>query len=181
MTQIVSQKNSTQIFTLNKKIAAFVTRVVDFFYPPFQKFVPLQVFRYAVTGGGNVCLDWILYFIFYKFIFRKEIVQVTSQLAFTPHIASFFIVFPITFFTGFWLTKYVSFSNSNIRGRVQLFRYLTVVLFNILLNYFGLKLLVEVCHLYPTPSKMCITVIATLISFVAQKYYSFKVKEDPKN
>lgn len=177
MTQILSQKNSSLFFRLNKKVVEAVTRMVDFFYPPFKKLISLQLFRYGVTGGANVCFDWVLYFIFYNFIYDKRVLQLTPHLAFTPHIASFITVFPITFLTGFWLAKYVSFSNSNIRGRVQMFRYLTVVILNILINYFGLKLLVEVFGIYPTPSKMIITIAATAISFVAQKYYSFKVKK----
>lgn len=177
MTQILSQKNNTQFSRFNKKVAVAVTRAVDFFYPPFKRLISLQIFRYGVTGGANVCLDWVLYFICYNFIFNKSVVHITSFLAFEPHIASFITVFPITFLTGFWLAKYVSFSNSNIRGRVQMFRYFTVVLFNILINYLGLKLFVEVFGIYPTPSKMMITVIATAISFLAQKYYSFKVKK----
>ncbi|MDO4191625.1 MAG: GtrA family protein, partial [Bacteroidales bacterium] len=125
---------------------------------------------------ANVCLDWLLYFICYNFIYKKQVIHLSNTIAFTPHIASLITVFPITFLTGFWLAKYVSFSNSNLRGRVQMFRYFTVVAFNFLFNYFGLKLLVEVIGIYPTPSKMIITVLATIISFLAQKYYSFRVK-----
>ena len=40
--------------------------------------------------------------------------------------------------------------------------------------YFGLKLFVELCGIYPTPSKMIITIITIVISFFGQKYFSFK-------
>ena len=87
---------------------------------------------------------------------------------------SLLIVFPITLLTGFWLNKYVTFTQSSLRGYKQLWRYILIVAVNLLVNYFGLKLLVEVCGIYPTPSKMIITIITVIISFFGQKYFTFK-------
>lgn len=45
---------------------------------------------------------------------------------------------------------------------------------SILLNYACMKFLVEVCGLWPTPSK-CITSLAVaLYSYLAARYYTFK-------
>ncbi len=49
-----------------------------------------------------------------------------------------------------------------------------VVIVNLLINYFGLKLCVEVLYWYPTPSKMLITMFTVVFSFFAQKYFSFR-------
>jgi putative flippase GtrA len=84
------------------------------------------------------------------------------------------IVFPITLLTGFWLNKYVTFTQSSLRGYKQLWRYILIVAVNLLVNYFGLKLFVEVCGIYPTPSKMIITIITVAISFFGQKYFTFR-------
>jgi putative flippase GtrA len=79
--------------------------------------------------------------------------------------------------TGFWLNKYVTFTQSNLRGSKQLMRYIAIVALNLAVNYFGLKLCVEYFGWYPTPSKMLITLITIAISYFGQKYYSFRVNK----
>ena len=54
--------------------AQIITKIVDFFYRPFRKYVPQQLFRYAACGGGNMVLDWVLYFVFYNFVVGHELV-----------------------------------------------------------------------------------------------------------
>lgn len=156
----------------------FIGDIIDFFYPPFKRFFSLQFFRYGVSGAANLVFDWILYFITYNFILRKQIVEL-GFIAISPHIAALMIVFPITLLTGFLLQKYVTFTASEMRGREQLVRYMGVVGVNLLINYFGLKLLVEVLHFYPTPSKMIITVVCTIFSYFSQKKFTFKIKNAP--
>ena len=164
------------------RIAQIITKIIDFFYVPFRKIMPEQVFRYGACGGGNMVLDWVLYFLIYNFVIGHELVYIhlspfTFHLCLTPHIATLCIVFPITLLTGFWLQKYVTFTQSNLHGARQLIRYITVVAINLAINYFGLKLCVEIWGWYPTPSKMFITVITVIISYFGQKYYSFSVKK----
>ena len=57
---------------------------------------------------------------------------------------------------------------------MQLFRYLLSVSGSILLNYVCLKLFVEACGFYPTPSKAATMVITILYSYAMQKYFSFR-------
>jgi hypothetical protein len=91
------------------KLAHILTKIIDFFYPPFRKVMSEQLFRYAACGGGNLVLDWILYFLVYNFVIGHEnvyfcplsIVHCPFVLCITPHIASLCIVFPITLLTGF--------------------------------------------------------------------------------
>lgn len=165
------------------KLAQIITKIIDFFHRPFRKIVPEQLFRYAACGGGNMVLDWVLYFLIYNFVIGHEIVRIqlsaiSLQLAVTPHIATLCIVFPITLFTGFWLQKYVTFTQSDLHGARQLVRYISIVALNLALNYFGLKLCVEVWGWYPTPSKMLITLITVAVSYFGQKYYSFRVNKE---
>lgn len=152
-----------------------LTRLIDFFYlKPLRNLLPLQTFRYAVCGGANMGLDLLLYFVLYNFVLDKQIVRIGNIVAVSPHIAAFLIVFPITFFTGFWLNRHIAFHGSPLRGRVQLFRYLLSVGGSILLNYLCLKLFVEVIGLYPTPSKAVTTAISVVYSYTMQKYFSFR-------
>ena len=167
------------------KLAKDITRIIDFFYRPFERWMSRQLFRYAACGGGNLVLDWVLYFLIYNFVIGHEIVNVTFDIghwtfaqAITPHIATLCIVFPITLITGFWLQKYVTFTASRLNGWRQLSRYILIVAINLAINYFGLKLCVETLGWYPTPSKMVITLVTVVISYVGQKYYSFRVKKE---
>ena len=158
-------------------LARFITKIIDFFYLPFHRFIPEQLFRYAACGGGNMVLDWVLYFLIYNYGVGHDLQYFTLcgvELCITPHILTLCIVFPITLLTGFWLNKYVTFTQSSLRGWKQLWRYILIVCINLLVNYFGLKLCVELLGWYPTPSKMFITCITVAISFIGQKYYSFR-------
>ena len=164
------------------KLAQIITKIIDFFYIPFRKFMPEQLFRYAACGGGNLVLDWILYFLIYNFVIGHDLVYLQSpisnfQFCLTPHIATLCIVFPITLLTGFWLQKYVTFTTSQLNSWRQLSRYIFIVGVNLAINYFGLKLCVEIWGWYPTPSKMVITLITVAISYFGQKYYTFRTKK----
>ena len=167
------------------RLAHIITKIIDFFYRPFSRCFSPQLFRYAACGGGNMVLDWVLYFLIYNFVIGHQLLYITLPFreglgvgfCITPHIATLCIVFPITLLTGFWLNKYVTFTQSNLRGSKQLMRYIAIVALNLAVNYFGLKLCVECVGWYPTPSKMIITLITIAISYFGQKYYSFRVKK----
>lgn len=153
----------------------YIRKGIDFFYPLFRKYVGLQFFRYGVCGVGNLVFDLLLYFVVYNFVIRKQFISL-GFVTISPHIASLLITFPITLLTGFLLQKYVTFSASDLRGRSQLARYISVVVLNLMINYFGLKLLVEVAGLYPTPSKLIIMIITVAVSYFLQKNFTFKTK-----
>ena len=152
-----------------------IISVIDFFYPPYKRLMPLNTFRYAACGGANMTLDILLFFLLYNFVFKKQVVHL-GFIAFQPHIAAFLFSFIITFPIGFLLSKYVVWTNSNIKSHIQLFRYFVVVLMNVVMNYFFIKLFVEFCHIYPTIAKMITTVIVVIFSYLSQKHYTFKVR-----
>jgi len=167
------------------RLAQIITKIIDFFYRPFDKWMSRQLFRYAACGGGNLVLDWVLYFLVYNFVIGHDLVNLQFTIhnlqftqVITPHIATLCVVFPITLLTGFWLQKYVTFSSSQLNGWHQLSRYILIVAINLAVNYFGLKLCVETFGWYPTPSKMLITLITVVISYLRQKYYSFRTKTE---
>lgn len=158
---------------LFEKIGSIIIRIVDTFYFPFLQFIPREIFRYAATGGANTLLDIILYFIVYQFVLQGQIVDL-GFVAISGHIAAFLFVFPITFSTGFFLAKYVTFTASVLKGRIQLFRYLLSVGGSILLNYVFLKLFVEYIGWYAPLSKVITTVLVVIYSYVAQRYFTFR-------
>jgi putative flippase GtrA len=156
-----------------KKLRLIIIQFIDYFYTPFRKFIPLETFRYAATGGFNTILDIFLYFICYNFILDKQLLDL-KIVSISPHIAAFLIVFPVTFFTGFLFAKFITFTSSELRGRIQLFRYMIAVSGSIFLNYVFLKLLVEFGGLWPTLAKIITTGIVVVYSYFIQKFFTFK-------
>ena len=82
------------------KLAEQITRIIDFFYiKPITRLMPRDTFRYAACGGGNLVLNWVLYFLVFHFLVRQQLVDL-GFIAISAHIATMLITFPITFFTG---------------------------------------------------------------------------------
>jgi len=156
-----------------RKIRDHIIMLTALLHRPFVRLIPLETFRYGATGGANTVLDIFLYFVFYNFVLKKEMVHL-PWVTISPHIAAFLIVFPITFITGFILAKYVTFTTSLFRGRKQLFRYGITVAGAILLNYLLIKFFVEVMYIYPTPSKAITTLFVVAYSYLMQRYFSFQ-------
>jgi len=156
------------------RLGEWIRDIINIFYFPFiKKVLPQETFLYAATGGSNLVLDTILYFLFYHFVIGKEIVDL-GFIAISPHIAAFLMVLPITFSTGFLLAKYVTFTQSTLKGKKQFFRYGLSVVGSVVLNYILLKVFVEYFKFYPTPSKVLTTSIVVVYSFIIQKFFTFK-------
>jgi len=158
---------------LLKQIRHLINWILDLFYPIFRRFMPKETYRYAATGGANLLLDIVLYFIFFHYILNEQNLNLGSIVV-SPHIAAFLMVFPITFSTGFLLAKYITFTQSQLRGKKQLVRYGLTVFGAIIINYLLLKFFVEKMGFYPTPSKILTTGISIIYSYVAQKFFTFK-------
>jgi putative flippase GtrA len=137
--------------------------------------MPEQTFRYAVCGGANTVLGLLIYFISYQYIFEKQDFDF-GFFAFKPHIAALFVSFCINFVVGFVLMKFVVFVDSNLKGRIQLFRYLLAFSFNLVLNYLLLKVFVELLHMPALLSQFITTCIVVTVSYISQKHFSFKIK-----
>jgi putative flippase GtrA len=95
-------------------------------------------------------------------------------IAFTPHIAAFFMAFLVTFPIGFYLSMYVVFQGSYLKKRVQLVRYFLVAIGCVILNYILLKFFVEGLGFYPTPALITTAGIVILFSYLSQRHFSFR-------
>lgn len=157
---------------MRKAILAFI----DFFYPPFKKFISLHNFRYLATGGSTFVLGLVMFYVAFNFIFSTAEVKFlvftlkrnTAALA-----VEFIVVIPYSFI----LNKYLIFTHSEVKSRVQLFRFLNLQLINMLLNYVLLKFFVEMLGIYPTISRLVVSVAIALFSYLYQHYFTFSVKK----
>lgn len=149
-------------------------RLVDWLYiAPLKRLVSRDIFAYGLCGGANMALDTLWYFVIYHYIVAERFIDL-GVVVVSPHIASLIVVFPITFFTGFWLNRNVAFRATEYKTRGQLIRYALSVLGSIALNYLCMKLFVEHLYIWPTPSKMLTTAVSVVYSFLAAKYFTFR-------
>lgn len=150
-------------------------RIIDFFYPPFKKYMSIQFFRYGTVGTANLLFDWLLYFLIYNYVLRHEMLNL-GLVTLSSHIAAMTIKMPVVLLSGFLLQKYVTYSTSDLKGKTQLFRYTMVFFFNLLINYTGLKILVDSLDFWPTPSNMIISILTVFISYFSQKHFTFRTQ-----
>lgn len=149
-------------------------RLVDWLYiVPFKRLVSRDIFAYGLCGGANMALDTLWYFVIYHYIVAERFIDL-GVVVVSPHIASLIVVFPITFFTGFWLNRNIAFRATEYKTRGQLIRYALSVLGSIALNYLCMKLFVEHLYIWPTPSKMLTTAVSVVYSFLSAKYFTFR-------
>ncbi len=151
-----------------------ITKSIDLFYvkPLRQIFAP-EVFRYLACGALNALLDAVWYFLILHYIVCEHFIDLGFVVV-SPHIASLAVVFPITFFTGFWLNRNVAFRVNEVRTLPQILRYGLSVVGSILLNYVCMKLFVEHFGIWATPSKMLTTIVCAAYSYLVGRYFTFK-------
>ncbi len=153
-------------------VASLISRLIEFFYPPFRNVMPLQTFRYAACGAYNTVMGILVFFVGYNFVFKKELYY-TPVITLSPHIAAMILSFMVTFPVGFYLARYVVFSGSLLRRRDQLFRYFLTTMGSVFLNYINLKIMVDMLGFYPTPSQIINVAIVVTFSYIMQKYFAF--------
>jgi putative flippase GtrA len=155
-----------------------ITYILDFFYPLVGKLIPKKTYYYAACGGGNLVLSWLLFFVFYQFVFQKNLIPIQLPFDFhfvaTAYTLSSICCFAITFTIGFLLMKYVVFTGSELKGRVQLFRYALSSAMSGVLGWFILKIFIEFLSIYPSIANVIASCIVVIFSYLMQRNFSFK-------
>lgn len=153
-----------------------IASLIDSLYlPPFQRIFSPEIFRYAVCGGITFSVNTVCYALIYHFVVAKRLVDL-GFVVLSPQIATLVPVFPITFFTGFWLNRHVAFRTPPAHTSRLFFRYALSVGGSILLTYGIQKLLTHVCGFWATPSNVVTYAIVSLYSYLAARYFTFQEK-----
>jgi putative flippase GtrA len=158
-------------------IAKNIVAFIDLFYPFFKKIMPLQTFRYAACGGANMVNGFVTFTTIFHLLLPLHVVKLAG-FAFEPYSIALIISSCWVFLVGFFLNKYIVFTNSNLASRVQLFRYFLSFFSNLIINYVLLKALVAYANLYPVLAQVIVMAIIVTISYFTQQYFTFKVKEE---
>jgi putative flippase GtrA len=156
------------------RFAHLLTGAVDrFYFHPLRRMIPLQTFRYAACGGLNMGMDALLYYVVFHFLLGECNVDF-GLFVLSAKMAALVIVFPVTFFNGFWLNRNVAFKQSPLRSRTQIFRYMLSVGGAIILTAMFMKFFTDVYGIWPVPSKVITTVLTAIYSYLMQKYFTFR-------
>lgn len=145
-----------------------------------KRLIPKETYYYAACGGGNLLLSWILFFFFYQYVFHKEISHFYINWIGIKHVAisaytfSSLTTFCISFTIGFLLMKYVVFTNSELGGRVQLFRYGLSSVASAVLSWLLLKFFIEILNFFPSIANVTASCIVVIFSFIMQRKFTFR-------
>ena len=152
-----------------------IRKFLDLFYPIVAKIFDKTTYYYATCGTGNLVLSWILFFLFYQFVFEKKLWHISFiNFTFTPYTLSAFSCFIISFTLGFLMMKYVVFTQSELKGRIQLFRYGISAIITSSANWVLLKTFVEIFYFFPSLANVLSTCIVVVISYLIQRNFTFK-------
>ena len=155
-------------------LTSLITKAIELFYiKPLRRVISQQVFRYWACGAMTALLDAVWYYLIYHYLVCEQFVDLRFVVV-SPHIAALCLVFPITFFTGFWLNRNVAFRVTHISSLPQLAKYALTVVGSILLNYVCMKFFVEFCGVWATPSKILTTAVCAVYSYLVGRYFTFK-------
>ncbi|WP_316832200.1 GtrA family protein [Pedobacter aquatilis] len=157
---------------MRRLILAFI----DFFYPPFKGFISQHNFRYLATGGSTWLLGNIVYYLAFHYLFHTEDIDCilfTLKRETAALVVDFLVVIPYSFL----LNRYVIFTHSEVKGHIQLIRFLNLNLVNILLTFALQKFFIEILGIYPTISKVAVSVLIAGFSYLYQHYFTFSVKK----
>ncbi|MGY3052189.1 putative flippase GtrA [Pedobacter sp. UYEF25] len=149
---------------------------IDFFYPPFKGLISQHNFRYLITGGSAAAVGILAYTVAFKYVFLTPDTNFMGMVI-KRNTAALIVDFAIAIPYSFLLNRYVIFKHSEVRGRIQLLRFLNLNFINILLTTVLIKFFIEILHIYPTVSKVIVTILIAGFSYLYQHYVTFSVKK----
>lgn len=134
-----------------------------------------KVVRFFLSAGVATLADVIIYFITFTYVLDKNGVYILN-VRITAHEFSFVISYSMGVVINFLLTKYAVFSESNLAGRKQFFRFALIAGIGFFANYGLLRFFVEICDFVPTLSRILSALSLGVASFYVHRFYTFKIK-----
>jgi len=148
---------------------------LDIFYPLVSRIFDKTTYYYAVAGCTNLVLGWILFWTLDKWVINSHIVEL-PVLEHPVH--SYTVIAAIcgmfSFLFGFVMMRYVVFTESQLRGRVQFFRYGLSALISATVNWILIKLMVDTYAWNASLCNVFASVVVVTISYFLQRKFSFR-------
>jgi putative flippase GtrA len=157
-----------------------IVGIIDFFHKPFERWIPTTTFRYLACGGTNTVLNILIQFIAINFIIHKHPVHLYGDVRITPEVAAYAMAFCFSFPPGFIMSRHIVFPESNLHGRIQLFRYLLTTITFIFISYCLVRLFAYTNPDHPTISYTFVCIITAILSYISQRKFTFKITDLPQ-
>jgi hypothetical protein len=112
----------------------------------------------------------------YEYIFTNakiELLEIDFKRENAALVLHFMIVIPY----GFLMNKFIVFAHSKVKSSTQFIRFITLVIFNVLVNYLLLKYFIESLLVNPITAKVMISIGLAGFSYLYQQYFTFGVKK----
>lgn len=135
-----------------------------------------EVVRFFLSAGVGFLVDAIVYFLVYNYLFNKHGITIYGHRL-KGVTASLVISFSCQVITNFLITKYLVFTESEIKGSKQFFRFSLVAVLGFIANLLLLKLLVNF-GIYAPYARILAAVSLGVASYFVHKFFSFKIKKD---
>jgi putative flippase GtrA len=162
--------------TLLRAARHIIVGIIDFFHRPVARWIPTTTFRYLACGGTNTVLSIVMEYVSINYILHRQPTQIYGGFQIAPEVGAWMIAFAISFPAGFVLSRHIVFPESNLHGRVQLFRYALMTVTFLLLTYILIKLFAfALPGLNPTVSYTFICVFTAVLSYISQRKFTFKI------
>lgn len=126
-------------------------------------------------------LNILIYNVSYNLLFHwfGKKIPVFGSLGITSGVAAWLIAFSISFPAGFILSRHVVFPESNLHGRIQLFRYILATATFFLITYLLLKAFdYSLPMVNPTVRYTIICIITAVLSYISQRKFTFKTVDE---
>ena len=148
---------------------------LDIFYPLVSKLMDKTTYYYAVAGSTNLVLGWLMFALLDLYVFQNKIITLPL---FDHPVHSYTVVAGIcavfSFLFGFTMMRYVVFTESQLKGRVQFFRYGLSALISATVNWILIKLMVDTFAWNASLCNVFASVVVVTISYFLQRRFSFR-------
>jgi len=139
------------------------------------KFLQNKVLRFFLSAGIATLVDVIIYFITFSYLLDREGVKLFNTRI-TAHEFSLLISYTCGVTVNFLINKYAVFTESNLKGRKQFFRFALIAGIGFFANYALLRFFVEICSFWPTLSRVFSALSLGVASFYVHRLFTFKIK-----
>lgn len=148
---------------------------LDLFYPLVSRIFDKTTYYYAVAGSTNLVLGWVLFWVLDHWVINRH----TVELPLLDHpVHSYTVIAAVcgvfSFLFGFLMMRYVVFTESQLKGRVQFFRYGLSALISATVNWILIKLMVDTFAWNASLCNVFASVVVVTISYFLQRKFSFR-------
>lgn len=148
---------------------------LDFFYPIVSRIFDKTTYYYAVAGSTNLVLGWVLFWVLDHWVIKSKTVELPL---FEHPVHSYTVIAAVcgvvSFLFGFLMMRYVVFTESQLKGRIQFFRYGLSALISATVNWLLIKLMVDTFAWNASLCNVFASLVVVTISYFLQRKFSFK-------